>query len=66
MDTKKEKESFFFAMRTLQIYPLNSLPIYHTAVLAIVITLCITFLVPIYLITGNSYLLTIFLHRLHL
>lgn len=45
-------------MRDPRIYSLHIFPIYHTAVLAIVVSLYITFLVLIYIITGNLYLLT--------
>ena len=48
-------------MRTLRIYSLYNFPMYHTAVLAIVIMLYITSLVLIYLITESLYLLTTFL-----
>ena len=58
-------------MRTHKMYSLNSFPVYHTAVLPIVMMLYITSLVLIYLITGNLYLLTTFLQfpfpsKLHL
>ena len=42
-------------MRTLRIYSSNNLPVYLTAVLAIVILLYITPLVVIYFISGSLY-----------
>ena len=47
-------------MRTLRIYSLNNLPVYHTT-LTIVILLYIISLVLLYLIIGSLYLLTSFL-----
>ena len=51
-------------MRSLRIYSLNFPILYHIAVLTIGITVYITFLVLMYLITGNLYLLTTFLQLL--
>ena len=55
---RKKAKIFLLVMRTLRIYSLNNFPIYHIAVLAIIIMLYITYLVLIYLITGNVLLLT--------
>ena len=46
---------------TFRVNSLNSFPIYPTAALAMVVTLCVTPLVLIYLVTGSLYLLTTFL-----
>ena len=48
-------------MRTLRIYSLNNLPIYHTAVLAIVFMLkLISLVLIIYFVSGSLYVLTTF------
>ena len=39
---KQRKKIIFLVMGTLRICSLNAFPVHHTAVLAIVITLCIT------------------------
>ena len=51
-------------MRTLRIYSLYNFPVYHTALLTIVIILYIISVVLIYLTTGSLYLLTAFLQFL--
>lgn len=48
-------------MRTLRIHPFGTFPIYHTAVLAIVIILYVTSLVLTYHTSGILYLWMIFL-----
>ena len=58
---KKKEKNFLFVLRTLGIYSLNNFPIYHSAVLTIIIMLYITSLLLIYLITGHLCLLTAFL-----
>ena len=47
-------------MRTLRIYSLNNVQIYHTTVFAIVFMLQVISQVLIFLITGSLYLLTAF------
>ena len=56
----KTKKKILLMMRTLRLYSLNSISIYHIAVLAIVIMLYITSLTFIYLMTRSLYLLTTF------
>lgn len=46
---ERRKNVFLLVKRTLRLYSLNIFPIYHTAVLAIVIILYIASLVLIYL-----------------
>lgn len=60
---KEEKKNIFFlVMRTLRIYPLSNLQIYHIAVLPIVIMLYISSSVPAILINGSPYFLNNFIH----
>ena len=55
---ERDKKNFIPVMKTLRMC--SNFPIYHRAVLGIIIMLCITSLVLIYLITGCVYLLTAF------
>ena len=61
---KERKMTKNLWIRTLMTYFLNNFPVYYTTALAIVIMRNIS-LILIYLITGNLYLLTIFLQAIH-
>ena len=56
---RKKRKKVIFVMRVLRMHSLN-FPVYHVAVLSLIITLYVTSLVLIYLIIGRLYFLTTF------